>query len=64
MRFGRVSCVEARFAPEKNMPSHDDILPTGLDLEIRSRDIQAISSANAVAAFFARLGVMRHNLSL
>ena len=46
------------------MPSHDDILPTGLDLEIRSRDIQAISSANAVAAFFARLGVMRHNLSL
>jgi hypothetical protein len=38
------------------MPSHDDILPTGLDLEILSRDIQATSSADAVAACFARLG--------
>lgn len=38
------------------MPSHDDILPASLDLEILSRDIQAISSADAVAAFFARLG--------
>lgn len=39
------------------MPSHDDdILTTGLDLEILARDIQAINSADAVAAFFARLG--------
>jgi hypothetical protein len=55
MRFGRVSRDETRSAT-RNIPSHDDIRPTGLDLEILSRDIQTISSANAVAAFFARLG--------
>src|ERR1035438_3623769 len=56
MPFGRVSRDEAGSFHRGNMPSLDDILPSGLDLEILSRDIQAISSADAVAAFFARLG--------
>jgi hypothetical protein len=39
------------------MPDQDDdILTGGLDLESGARDIQAISSADAVTAFFARLG--------
>jgi hypothetical protein len=36
------------------MPRHNEILSASLDLEILSRDIQTINSADAVAAFFAR----------
>jgi len=35
---------------------HDNTPPTGVDLEILARDIQAINSSDAVVAFFARLG--------
>ena len=38
------------------MPPPDETLPARLDAEIQSRDVQAISSADAIAAFFARLG--------
>jgi len=44
------------------MTGHDDsVPPTGLDLEILARDIQAINGADAVTAFGARLG-LQHEL--